>query len=317
MSVKTLLPTEPSITQPEVKEFQAPPPVTFDPSKHLQFSPPSESYSLEDLLLYSEGTTSKVAITKPFLLFTLSGPGTYIIRGTGRNTPFVYDAWHSEAVRKACSEAAGLELEIVFDYEIAHVNVQLDSKSAEVNDIDEFAKVLPNPFPPLAEPVLGQREPADETLKSSDSNGPVWKVGRLPCGKEIAPFSKFVGPGIGYAVMMQGGCINHAALRALGIGERITMVTSFRPRDPLAVDGTTLGKVKTVNNLDQLFLQWTEYRLQILSSRALALREKNVAGDLKAADIEKTMKEWVDEQEKYRNFTLAEIREAEPKNSSY
>jgi hypothetical protein len=111
--------------------------------------------------------------------------------------------------------------------------------------------------------------------------------------------------------MMQGGVINHAALKALGDGERITMVTSFRPKNPLAVDGTTLGKVKTVSNLDQLFQQWTEYRLQVLSSRALALRSKVLTGDMKAAEIEKAMREWVDEQERYINFTLAEMKSAE------
>jgi hypothetical protein len=194
MSVETQSPAAPHLIDPASTDFKTRSPIAFDPSKHLQFSPPSDRYLLDDLLLSPENATSKVAITKPFPLFTLGGveelrrdlfrpevinkyawtqkPGTYIIRGSGKNTPFVYDAWRSEAVRKACSEAAGLELEIVFDYEIAHVNVQLDSTSAHVDELDEFAKVLPSAYPPRTEALVGHNETTrDEDLRSNDSQG--------------------------------------------------------------------------------------------------------------------------------------------------
>lgn len=46
------------------------------------------------------------------------------------------------------------------------------------------------------------------------------------------------GPSVGSCVVMQGRHISHAALRAYGVGERITMVTSFRARDPMVHDGS-------------------------------------------------------------------------------
>jgi hypothetical protein len=47
-------------------------------------------------------------------------------------------------------------------------------------------------------------------------------------------------PGIGWAVMMQGICVEHIALKGQGAAGRITMVSSFRPRDPLLKDWSNL-----------------------------------------------------------------------------
>ena len=41
-------------------------------------------------------------------------------------------------------------------------------------------------------------------------------------------------------MVLQGGLIEHVALRAFGYGERITMVTSFRPKDPSIHDISVL-----------------------------------------------------------------------------
>ena len=67
--------------------------------------------------------------------------------------------------------------------------------------------------------------------------------------------------------MLQGRYIEHQALRALGTTERITMVTSFRPRSPALRDDTVLTTVRAVSNLSELYFQFSEYRLDILEER--------------------------------------------------
>jgi len=81
---------------------------------------------------------------------------------------------------------------------------------------------------------------------------------------------------------LQGRYIEHQALRALGATERITMVTSFRPRCPALPDDTVLTTVRPISNLAELYFQFSEYRLEILEERIRdqlkLLRECNKGG---------------------------------------
>ena len=72
-------------------------------------------------------------------------------------------------------------------------------------------------------------------------------------------------------MILQGRYIEHQALRALGTTERITMVTSFRPRSHTVKDDTVLTTVRPISNLSELYYQFSEYRLEILEER---IREK-------------------------------------------
>lgn len=72
-------------------------------------------------------------------------------------------------------------------------------------------------------------------------------------------------------MVLQGRYIEHQALRALGTTERITMVTSFRPRSHTVKDDTVLTTVRPISNLSELYYQFSEYRLEILEER---IREK-------------------------------------------
>lgn len=78
----------------------------------------------------------------------------------------------------------------------------------------------------------------------------------------------------GCSVILQGRYIEHQALRAFGTTERITMVTSFRPRDPTVRDDTVLTTVRATSNLSQLYFQFSEYRLEILQERIRLQIEK-------------------------------------------
>lgn len=105
--------------------------------------------------------------------------------------------------------------------------------------------------------------------------------------------------------------------------ERITIVTSFRPRDPTLVDETTNANVRCESHNTELFYQWTTYRLGILAQRAnimaSALRDKYAENVKKSDDarpgmcrIETVnydeMKNWAEEQIKYLQQTIHEIR---------
>lgn len=71
----------------------------------------------------------------------------------------------------------------------------------------------------------------------------------------------------GSAVILQGRYIEHQALRALGTTERISMVTSFRPRSSAIKDDTVLTTVRGISDLTELYHQYSEYRFEILQDR--------------------------------------------------
>ena len=100
-------------------------------------------------------------------------------------------------------------------------------------------------------------------------------------------------------MVLQGRYIEHRALRALGATERITMVTSFRPRCPDLRDDTVLTTVRPVSDLSELYGQFMEYRLEILEERVRGqlktLREARKGGKLEIARL----KEFLQNQEAF------------------
>ena len=107
---------------------------------------------------------------------------------------------------------------------------------------------------------------------------------------------------------MQGRYITHQALRALGAQERITMVTSFRPKSPLLPDDSGLATVRGISDLSQLYYEYGRYRLEMVEERVRVqlkkLREAYAAG--KKTDT-KALKAFLEEQERFMGDTNAEI----------
>ncbi|KAI1610284.1 hypothetical protein EDD36DRAFT_443742 [Exophiala viscosa] len=326
----------------KVEPFQqSPVQTTFNPSHHLCFEPPKSIVTLKELLLSEEEAISPVAITEPFPLFTLEGvkqmradlfrkevvekhgnrtlKHCYKMRGYSKDTPFVDTVWRHEDVINACSRAAGVELDVVFDYEIAHINVQVDA----LEDDMALGDALPPAFPPNQSTVT--KPPAIDHSEELSKVG-LWHTDSYPwvcvcmlsdpsnmvggetgLRKGDGSIAKYRGPQVGWAVMMQGGCIEHIALKAKGTGERVTMVTSFRPKDPNLKDVSNLGNVKRSSNWDALFKQWSTYRLDVLEKRAKYLRDRIQEGSLPATEIAKLMAEWNEEQFAYMNHTAVEM----------
>lgn len=106
---------------------------------------------------------------------------------------------------------------------------------------------------------------------------------------------------------MQGRYIEHQALKALGGKERITLVTSFRPKDPLLEDDTVLKMVRPISNLPELYGQYAEYRVEMLEDRfrdqLKKLREQGRNGDFDTPEF----KDFLHQQKDFIQSMLVEI----------
>ena len=116
----------------------------------------------------------------------------------------------------------------------------------------------------------------------------------------------------------------HAALPTGNMPERITIVTSFRPRDPTLLDETTNANTRNKSVLSELYFQWTVYRLDVLAARARvaaeALKEK-YEENVKSSDPEgkkglcrietvnpEAVEKWAAEQIEFIQQTVYEMR---------
>jgi len=111
---------------------------------------------------------------------------------------------------------------------------------------------------------------------------------------------------------MQGRYIYHQALKAFGGRERIAMVTAFRPKSPFVPDETILTGSRGISNLDELYPQYAEYRLEVLEERFRAkLREEKrrqvTRKRFKVAD----MRAFLAEQKEYIESMLENMYEVE------
>jgi hypothetical protein len=112
-------------------------------------------------------------------------------------------------------------------------------------------------------------------------------------------------PPIGHAMILQGGHIEHAVSPTDATQERVSMVTSFRPVNPLAKDICVLTTVRTVSDVPTLHKQWCQYRMRLLALRAEAmaakLEERNSEG------IQEEMGKFVMEQGEFLAHTWGEM----------
>lgn len=123
---------------------------------------------------------------------------------------------------------------------------------------------------------------------------------------------------------MQGRHVSHIAIPAGNMPERITLVTSFRPRSPLLADDSSLMNVRTKSLLPELYYQWVQYRLRLLSDRfkhEADVLEGKYNDAVKLGDSERrpgycrtetvdleALTKWMDDQMRYMRQTLFEMR---------
>ncbi|CAE6481452.1 unnamed protein product [Rhizoctonia solani] len=125
---------------------------------------------------------------------------------------------------------------------------------------------------------------------------------------------KVRGPQMGWAIMLQGRYIDHVALGACGAPERVTMVTSYRAKDVMLPDDSVLTTIRPMVNFNELYYEWSTYRLDLLSERFKKQSDslKKKRGDGQGPWGEEVVKKdefkaWCREQIKYLQTTIDEM----------
>ncbi|GEQ66973.1 hypothetical protein JCM33374_g636 [Metschnikowia sp. JCM 33374] len=197
-------------------------------------------------------------------------------------TPFTYAAWTHPKTMELVSTMAGVELEIVMDYEIAHVNIGItDPKNAAAQctpgEIEKRRKFFTGESSDEDIPaIVGWHKdsyPFVCVLMLSDTTQMIGGETYLRMGD--SKLARVSGPQRGNAAMLQGRLINHLAPKPLGATERITMVTSYRAKNPTLHDGSVLATVKPEVNYgsryDEFYRQWVTYRADVIKARLAKL----------------------------------------------
>ncbi|KAL6708740.1 hypothetical protein ACN47E_002436 [Coniothyrium glycines] len=293
-------------TVPDVGQIHHQSPPTFEPLKHIVFSETPKTLSMKDIGYEGVGI-SPVAVTEPFRLFSpeaiqimrseISKPevtrnhtfssniAAAQLRGYARDhAPFTYATWNHPETIAIISKLAGIDLIPWGDYEIAHINLSVSS--------EKQAK---------AERTRALRHDSVHTDEGIDMDGTLkddkpivgWHTDSYPfvCVLMMSDCTDMIGgetalrtadgnvirvrgPTEGCAVILQGRYITHQALRALGAKERITAVTSWRPRSPFVKDDSVLRTVRPVSDLNELYPTFAEYRLEMMEQRLRKAREE-------------------------------------------
>ncbi|RCK64303.1 hypothetical protein Cantr_00093 [Candida viswanathii] len=226
--------------------------------------------------------------------------------------PFTYAAWTHPKTMELVSRMAGVELEIVMDYEIAHTNISMKSadeaEEERIRHQQELVRRGSNGEDIPA--VVGWHHdsyPFVCVLMLSDTTNMIGGETSLRMGNgnvAVVP-----SPVKGSANVLQGRLIEHIAPLPLGMSERITMVTSYRAKDPRVRDGSVLSTVKPEVNwgsrYNEFYGDWVDYRIKLMKERLdLVNAEKNSgSGKFEKAKTIEALKEIED----YLHKTYAEM----------
>ncbi|GAA6021524.1 hypothetical protein JCM10207_005790 [Rhodosporidiobolus poonsookiae] len=335
----------------------APEAAPFDPAVHLCYEKPNNIITMKELAI--EGGISPIALAGPFPLLTPAAVTEIRREILSKEVldryavswklaacqarefpeavaPFVHAVWNSPEVIAAVSEAAGVDLVPIMPLEKGHVNYQVGNGT--LDDVRKASVALE------PQPSLYEGEELEKLKKTAAADG---GEGSTTVGfhRDAYPFVcvlmlsecehmlggetalktgdgrviKARGPGAGSVVVMQGRHISHSALKAYNVAERITMVTSFRARDPMLDDGSILPTIRPSSKANRLNYQWSVYRLKLLSDRfalmAAGLEQKKAllgpeddADGLGGSEVVnvKEMSVWIDAQIGYLTTTKSE-----------
>ncbi|GJC92772.1 hypothetical protein ColKHC_01598 [Colletotrichum higginsianum] len=279
------------IINDDLRPAPAAKPETFNPDKHLAFVNDPKRLTLQDLSLPEDVGISPVACSEPFPLFTQEA--IQIMR---------QEIFTTETLA-IISKIAGVDLIPNIQYEVGNINISIqnavgDQKEvhAKSSDSNSVTKWHYDAFPFVC------------VVMMSDATNMVGGETALKTG--TGEILKVRGPQMGSAVVLQGRYVEHQALAALGGTERITMITSFRPRDPCMKDDSVLTSIRPISEHSELYYQWVKYRVEVVQERMKVmlkdLEERHDAGS--RTDIP-AVKKLLAQQEEYINTTNREIVE--------
>lgn len=280
------------------------PHVKFDPKVHLLHK--DEDYDKTKVYKLSELNITKThvepisdtAVTQPFPLFTkeacdimkwesfqtesikkygklprlAKGNTTTDLQICGfiKNAPFTYDAWMHPETQKIVDKYAGVELKMMFDYEIAHINASLiDHKkpvgankiqTKKTSDKGEIKTLYDWHYDSNSFVIVLMLSTNDEmeggktSLKDGDEN-----------------IIEVDDPKIGYATILQGRVIRHIAPKPISNDERISSVCGYIPKSLDIPDTTVLTSFKpsvlprSLHN--EYYPEWVNYRMERIEQR--------------------------------------------------
>ena len=270
-----------------LKAVQASSNTVFDPKKHVAFTEMPKTISMSDIKL-KDSPISGVAVSEPFKLFNSqavenmrqeifkpevmdnykysSNLAAAQLRGYAKEqAPFIYQAWKNPEVLAIVSKIAGVELVPSTDFEIAHINL---SSTAPANKDSELASEIDIAALNNEKPIVDwHTDSYPFVCVTMLSDCTTMTGGETALRTGTGEIMKVRGPTQGCAIILQGRYIEHQALRAYGGCERITSVTSFRPKHHSFPDDTVLTTVRPVSDLDVLYKQFAEYRFSMLHAR--------------------------------------------------
>ncbi|OUM52273.1 hypothetical protein BVG19_g1446 [[Candida] boidinii] len=300
------------IYEEQLKSVSVAPSVEFDPEVHLVFKKEyvneTPKMTMEELGLTSPTQISEVGVTNPFPLFSkeaveimrsevlreevfkncarVSMSSTSgldaVIRGYAKDScPFTYAAWKHPKTIEAVSLMAGVELELIMDYEIAQINVGMKSAEQAKNERADLARrnSLNDSYNDDIPAIVGWHNdsyPFVCVLMLSDTTYMIGGETLLKTGTgKIIPTP---GPSMGKAVVLQGRKILHLAPVPLGSTERITAVSSYRAKNSLLPDTSVLKTVKPETNYGSIYNdfypEWLNCRMKVIMDRAANIKEK-------------------------------------------
>ena len=109
---------------------------------------------------------------------------------------------------------------------------------------------------------------------------------------------------------MQGRYIEHQALKALGGRERISMVTSLRPKSAHVWDESVLVGVRGISDMPELYFQYAKYRYDVLEERMKEQQKKIITRhDSKRIFDTQAARKFLTEQREYIDAMLSELVE--------
>ncbi|KAJ0356918.1 hypothetical protein COL154_010650 [Colletotrichum chrysophilum] len=319
------------------------PTATFNPDQHLAFVEEPKKLTLKDVSLPEDIGISPVACSEPFPLFTEEAIQTMRqeifttevwenclhstsfapcqLRGhCPKYAPFMDQAWNNPKTLEVISKVAGVDLIPNIQYEVGNINISIqkaasdeDKAAAKSGDNTSVTKWHYDAFPFVCVVMMSDATNmlgGETALKTGTGEvlkvrGPqmVSKTSRWPSVSQLTLLK-------GYAVILQGRYVEHQALAAIGGAERITMITSFRPRDPCVKDDSVLTSIRPISELSELYYQWAKYRAEVVRARLDAMLNtlEEDHDDGKQTDV-RGIKQFLLQNEEYFAITNKEIVE--------
>lgn len=269
---------------------------------HIGVSDPFPLFTEEAIKIMRQEVLDKENFKKYANISNMSASGKDCnIRGYAKpngevNTQFIHDAWTHPKTMELVSRMAGIDLKIVVDYEIAHTNVSIKDKEETKAELEQYKK---NPKRDMSKDCVVNWHydsyPFVCVLMLSDTTNMIGGETSLRMGKGTEEDNVAVVPGpiSGYACILQGGLIEHIAPNPIGVSERITMVTSYKAKDPRIYDNSGCRTVKPETTYGtryhEFYPEWVKYRADVITER-LELLKQEVKKDGKF-DKESTTKE--------------------------